>query len=124
MANTDPQTVFTFISRCAPYGSGRPQVCLDAALAAAVFEQEVNYVFMDDGVYQLLAGQNAESIASKTLGSALETLDLYGIDEVLVEQQALQQRGLSAQDLIMPVKVVAADVIADLIARSDLVVNL
>ena len=42
---------FTFISRTAPYGSNRPKMSLDAALATAVFEQEVNYLFMDDGVY-------------------------------------------------------------------------
>ena len=32
--------VFTFISRAAPYGSNRPKMSLDAALATAVFEQE------------------------------------------------------------------------------------
>lgn len=115
---------FTFIARSAPYGTNRPQLCLDMALATAVFEQEVNYLFMGDGVYQLLSGQNAEGIASKTLGNAMETLDLYGIDNVLVEREALSQRSLTEKDLLLPVTLVEPDDIQGLLQRSDCVFNL
>ena len=76
-----PQS-FVFVAKTAPYGSSKPQLCLDAALATAVFEQSVSYVFTGDGVYQLLKDQNAEAIQAKTLGNAMETLDLYGIEQV------------------------------------------
>lgn len=115
---------FVFVSRSAPYGNNRPQLCLDAAFAAAVFEQDVSYLFMGDGVYQLLADQSADSIHSKSLINALETLDLYGIESVMVETSALQQRGLSEADLGINVQPVDAADISKLIADSDCVVNL
>lgn len=115
---------FTFLTRSAPYGSNRPQLCLEAALAAAVFEQQVNYVFLEDGVYQLLQGQNGESIHSKTLGSAMETLDLYGIENVYVEERALEARGLTPEDLVIPVQLCDSDTVAGLLKTADCVFNL
>ena len=88
-----------FISRSAPYGQNRAKLCLDMALASAVFEQDVSYVFMGDGVYQLLKGQDGAAIGSKTLGNALETLSLYGIDSVYAERRSLEKRGIDAADL-------------------------
>lgn len=115
---------FTFISRAAPYGNNRAQLCLDAAFAAAVFEQKVNYLFMDDGVYQLLSDQNAEDIDSKTLGRLLETLDLYGIENVYVLESDLRQRNLKVEDLLTPAEVLSAEQASALLAKSDRVVNL
>ena len=115
---------FTFISRTAPYGSNRPKMSLDAALATAVFEQEVNYLFMDDGVYQLLANQNGEPIQAKTLGNALETLELYGIEEVYVDKASLQERNLEPADLAIPVTLLDVAQMRTLVNRSDFVINL
>ncbi|MCG8413708.1 MAG: sulfurtransferase complex subunit TusC [Pseudomonadales bacterium] len=115
---------FTFLSRSAPYGSNRPQLCLDAALATAVFEQTVNYIFIDDGVYQLLKDQNAEPIRSKTLGNAMQTLELYGIEQVFVDKESLSERGLTADDLLLPAASVDATDIAELLDSSDYVFNL
>jgi tRNA 2-thiouridine synthesizing protein C len=116
--------LFTFISRSAPYGSCRPQLCLDAALATAVFEQQVHYLFVDDGVFQLLNNQQGDAIGSKTLGSAMETLELYGIEKVLVDSNSLDQRGLEDEDLLLPVERVSDEDIRSLIAKSDYVFNL
>jgi tRNA 2-thiouridine synthesizing protein C len=115
---------FLFISRAAPYGNNRAQLCLDTAFASAVFEQDVSYLFMDDGVYQLLSDQNAENIHSKSLGNMLETLDLYGIEKVYVHQDSLAQRKLSNQDLLLEAENIASKDIATLISQSDCVINL
>lgn len=114
----------TFISRSAPYGRNRANLCLDIALASAVFEQEVNYVFIDDGVYQLLKGQDGAAIDSKTLGNALETLSLYGVENVYAEQQSLQRRDIDADELLAGLKLIESEGVAELIARSDTVFNL
>lgn len=114
----------TFISRSAPYGNYQPNLCLDMALASAVFEQVVNYVFLDDGVLQLLRGQQAEGIHSKTLGNALETLELYGIENVFVDGASLQQRKLKQKDLIMDVTLVDHSALSELIENSETVFNL
>ena len=124
MPNSEKPKTFTFISRSAPYGNNRPHLCLDAALATAVFEQNVNYLFMDDGVFQLLANQNADGIASKTLGNALETLELYGIDQVLVHAESLSSRNINSQDLLFPVQLLENSDLPELLESSDYVINL
>jgi len=118
------KSIITFISRGAPYGNNRANLCLDMALASAVFEQEVNYVFLDDGVYQLLKGQDGAAIGGKTLGSALETLALYGIDSVFADQQSLQERGIDGTDLLPSMQLIDSDAVAKLIEKSDTVFNL
>jgi len=124
MSQLPTKKSITIISRRAPYGSYNPQLCLDLALACAVFEQEVNYVFLGDGVYQLKKNQNAERINMKTLGNALETLELYGIENVLVDAASLQSRSLDTADLIMSVKTVSRNDISRLLRESDAVFNL
>ncbi|PCI76153.1 MAG: sulfurtransferase complex subunit TusC [SAR86 cluster bacterium] len=114
----------TFISRSAPYGNNRANLCLDMALASAVFEQDVNYVFLDDGVYQLLKGQDAAAIQSKTLGNALETLALYGIENVYADQQSLKKRGINRAELLPGMQLIDSDAVAKLIESADTVFNL
>lgn len=124
MTETNPSKVITVISRQAPYGSNRAQQCLDIALASAVFEQSVNYVFMGDGVYQLLKNQNATGIQTKTLANALETLDLYGINNVYVDKQSLELRNLQNGDLAIDATAATRDEIANLVEASDSIFNL
>jgi tRNA 2-thiouridine synthesizing protein C len=114
----------SIISRQAPYGSNRAHQSLDIALAAAVFEQTVNYIFMGDGVYQLLGNQNATSIQSKTLVNALKTLDLYGIESIFVDSQSLRERNLIPKDLSLKASIVSRDEIAIIVRASNSVFNL
>ena len=97
---------------------------MDAALAAAVFEQEINFLFMDDGVFQLLQNQNAELITLKSIGNVLETFELYGIEQVLVDGSSLEKRCLTPTSLAIPVKILKAEELQRLIAKSDVVINL
>lgn len=124
MVSDNSRKVITFISRRAPYGESNANLCLDMALACAVFAQSVNYVFLEDGVYQLLKGQDAEGINSKTLGKVLETLDLYGIDNVCVDEDSLVERNIKKSDLLLDAKLVNRHQIAELIAQSNTVFNL
>jgi tRNA 2-thiouridine synthesizing protein C len=126
--NTNPtkpaKSRVTFISRSAPYGNNRANLCLDMALACAVFEQDVNYVFLDDGIYQLLKGQDGAAIQNKTLGNALETLALYGIENVYADQQSLKQRSIDIADLLPGMQLIDSDAVSKLIESSDTVFNL
>lgn len=114
----------TFISRSAPYGNNRANLCLDIALASAVFEQDVSYVFLDDGVYQILKGQDGAAIKSKTLGNSLETLGLYGIENVFADQQSLKKRSIDAAELLPDIQLIDSDALSKLINSSDTVFNL
>lgn len=114
----------TFISRAAPYGQNRANLCLDVALAAAVFEQDVSYAFVDDGVYQLLKGQDGAAIETKTLGGALETLSLYGIENVYAAKRSLLERGVDAKDLLPGLQLIEDSQLVELIENADTVFNL
>ena len=114
----------TFISRAAPYGQNKANLCLDMALASAVFEQDVNYIFFGDGVYQILKGQDGSAIESKTLGNALETLVLYGIEKIYADSQSLQEREISESELLSGMQIVNSESIAQIIESSDAVFNL
>jgi len=124
MASKNTNKVITFISRRAPYGDSNAQLCLEMALACAVFGQTVSYVFLDDGVYQLLKHQDARGIDSKTLGKALETLELYGIENICVDADSLSERGIQGSDLVLEVEPVSRTHIAELIHQADSVFNL
>ena len=113
-----------FISRRPPYGADRARALLDMALAASVYEQDIELLFLGDGVYQLLPGQDAAGIGAKTHGNALEALALYGIENPKVEAAALTRRKLRAAQLVIPVKTLDAGGIRDLIKNSDAVFNL
>ncbi len=124
MASKNTNKAITFISRRAPYGDSNAQLCLEMALACAVFGQTVSYVFLDDGVYQLLKHQDARGIDSKTLGKALETLELYGIENICVDSESLSERGIQGSDLVLEVEPVSRTHIAELIDQADTVFNL
>ena len=119
-----PGKLLLFVSRSPPYGSDRAKAMLDMSLAAAVFEQRMEMLFLGDGVFQLLRGQDGGAIGAKTLGSALEALELYGVERPGVDAEALTERGLGPKDLVIPVELLSADVIRERLAAASVVFNL
>lgn len=114
----------TFLARTGPYGGSKPKALLDMVLSAAVFEQKIHYIFIDDGVYQLLSDQDPSRLSAKNVCTALPALELYGVDKVYVDTESLQKRGLAARQLLVPARACDADAIKALIADSDMVFSL
>lgn len=108
-----------FISRSSPYGSSRARACLDMVLSAAVFDQHVTLLFMDDGVLQLQRGQTANRIQAKDLSAALTALPLYDVNRIYVEEASLHLRGLASQQLVIDAIPCDGDQIAQLIRQAD-----
>ena len=109
-----------FISRHAPYGEFNAREALDATLAASVYEQDVSIVFMDEGVFQLLNGQQGEAIAQKNFNNMLSALPIYGVDNVFAHAESLAQRGLTKDDLILDaIKIITSHEVAELFAQQD-----
>ena len=115
---------FTFLARTAPYGNNRSSLLLDIALASSVFDQKSNYVFMDDGIYQLLKGQNADLIQSKTFGKTIEALSLYGIDDIYVLEKSLKERSVSEKDLLLDPVILSQEKLKLLIETSNNLISL
>lgn len=86
------------ISRQAPYHSHLARGALDAALAAAVFEQDISLLFMDDGIWQLIAQQRTEAAFTKSVEKTLRSLELYDVEQLYFEQASAAVRGIGSQE--------------------------
>ena len=114
---------FMLVNRKAPYGSIYALESLEVVLITAAFEQDVSVVFVDDGVYQLKKGMQTKAIATKNFSPTYRALEDYDIDKLYVEAESLQARGLTAEDLVTSVKVVASAELAELIEQQDVVLS-
>ena len=56
-----------YINRKAPYGTIYALESLEVVLIGAAFEQDVSLAFIDDGVYQLMAGQDTTGAGHEEL---------------------------------------------------------
>ena len=93
---------FMYINRKAPYGTVYALESLEVVLIAAAFEQDVSLAFMDDGVYQIAKGQDTKGIGMKGFSPTYNALGDYDITKLYVERESLEERGLTADDL-MPI---------------------
>ncbi len=92
-------------------------------LVAAAFDQDVSVVFMDDGVCQLKKNQDTTGIGMKNFSKTYGALDDYDVEKIYVEKESLDARGLSAEDLVIPVEVMAADDLREIMAQQDVVIS-
>jgi tRNA 2-thiouridine synthesizing protein C len=107
-----------------PYGKGRERLLLDLALSLGAFDQAVSLLFVGDGVWALLTGQDGELLGCRDLGRLWPALDLYGIDRLYVARSALAARGLDPADLALPVTVLDDSAQAELLNRHGTVLSL
>jgi len=91
---------FLYVNRRAPYGSIYALESLEVVLIGAAFEQDVSMAFLDDGVYQLMQGQDTKGIGMKNFAPTYRALGDYGVTKVFVEKESLDERGLTAADLM------------------------
>ena len=92
-------------------------------LIAATFDQDCSLVFADDGVYQLAKGQNTKAIALKNFSPTYRALEDYDIEKLYVERESLAARGLTEDDLMVPVAVLSSAELAELMAAQDVVLS-
>ena len=117
------QKKFMLVNRKAPYGSIYALESLEVVLITAAFEQDVSVVFVDDGVYQLKKGMQTKAIATKNFSPTYRALEDYDIDKLYVEAESMAARGLTADDLVAPVKIVDAAMLAGLMVEQDVVLS-
>jgi tRNA 2-thiouridine synthesizing protein C len=128
---------FLYINRKAPHGTMYAQESLEVVLIAAAFEQDVTLAFIDDGVYQLMQNQDTSAIGSKNFAPTYRALGDYDVNQIYVESESLEQRGLSKQDL-MPltyededddwaekdsIHIVSSAELADIIEQQDVILS-
>lgn len=112
-----------YVNRKAPYGTIYALESLEVVLIAAAFDQDVSLVFMDDGVYQLKKGHQTKDIEVKNFQPTYRALDDYDVNKLYVEKEALEARGLSQDDMCVPVEVLSAAEIGKLMEEQDVLLS-
>ena len=107
------------IQRTAPYGSSLAREGLDYVLTSAAYDQNIQMLFMADGVFQLVKAQDSSDIQLKSHLGAMEVLPLYDIEGLYVIQEDLTERNLTADQLGLSVKVISREDAHALIDQQD-----
>ncbi|OOF66063.1 sulfurtransferase complex subunit TusC [Rodentibacter sp. Ppn85] len=95
-----------FLFRSAPHGTSSAREGLDALLAATAFcdEEDIGAFFIDDGVFNLLSGQQPELLLQKDFVRTFKLLDLYNIEQCFICRETLDKFGIVEDDLIVSAK--------------------
>jgi len=126
MAQETPDRVskrFLYVNCKAPHGTIYALESLEVVLIGAAFEQDVSLAFVGDGVYQLTKGQDTKGIEMKNFSPTFRALEDYDVTKLYVEQEALQARGLTEADLVVPVEVVSAQRMAEIMESQDVILS-
>jgi tRNA 2-thiouridine synthesizing protein C len=114
---------FLYVNRRAPYGSIYALESLEVVLIGAAFEQDVSLAFLGDGVYQLTKGQDTKALEVKNFSPTFRALEDYDVTKLYVEKEALEARGLREADLVVPVQVVDAARMAEIMEAQDVILS-
>ncbi len=128
---------FLYVNRKAPYGTIYALESLEVVLIGAAFEQDVSLAFLDDGVYQITKGQETKEVGMKNFSPTYKALGDYEVNKIYVEQESLDARGLTLDDLLPltyededddwaeknSIKVVSATELAEIMDQSDIVLS-
>ena len=114
---------FMYVNRKAPYGTVYALEMLEKVLIAAAFEQDVHVVFMDDGVYQLKKEQETKAINMKNFSPTFRALEGYDVEKLYVEKESLEARGLTVDDLVVPVEVLSSEELKSLMSKQEVILT-
>jgi len=114
---------FLYVNRRQPHGTAYPFESLETVLIGAAFDQDVSVLFIDDGVYQLKKEQAPEGIEIKNFSKAFPALEMYDVEKLFVEQESLEERGISIDDLLVNVELISCKDVSALIGQHDVVLS-
>jgi len=128
---------FLYVNRKAPYGTIYAWESLEVVLIGAAFDQDVSLAFIDDGVYQLVKGQDTKEIGMKNFSPTYSALGDYDVNKIYVEKESLEARGLTIDDLQHlvwedededwaekdSIKIVTASEMAEIMDQSEVVLS-
>ena len=100
---------FMFVNRKAPYGTIYALESLEVVLITAPFDQDVSLVFKGIGI--------------KNFSPSYRALDGYDVEKLYVDQDSLAQRGLTEKDLLVPVEVLDAQQMGQLMQQQDVILS-
>ncbi len=131
---------FLYVNRKAPYGTIYALESLEVVLIGAAFDQDVSLAFIDDGVYQLKKDQKTSvdsGAGMKNFSKTYLALGDYDVNKIYVDKASLDERGLTADDLMelvyededddykekSSISIVNQDELAQLMEQQDVVLS-
>jgi tRNA 2-thiouridine synthesizing protein C len=114
---------FLYLNRKAPYGSIYALESLEVVLIGAAFDQDVSLAFIDDGVYQLKKNQETKAIGMKNFSPTYRALEGYDVEKLYVDKASMEARGLTEEDLIVPVEILDEAQMVELMAQQDVILS-
>ncbi|MFA7555071.1 MAG: sulfurtransferase complex subunit TusC [Spongiibacteraceae bacterium] len=121
--NTSSTKRMVLFCRKSPYGNALAREALEIALATAVFEQDLAIIFSGDGVWQLQPQQNSAEIHVKSQQKLLAAFAMYDLNEIYVEQEALELRNINHQELSIAATLIDRQKAAELCNSADIILN-
>jgi tRNA 2-thiouridine synthesizing protein C len=118
-----PIKKFMYVNRKAPYGTVYALEGLEVVLITAAFDQDVSLVFVDDGVFQIKKDQETTGINMKNFSPTYRALEGYDVEKIYAEKESLESRGLSEDDLVIPVEILSSAKISELMDAQDVIVT-
>ncbi len=111
------------IVRTAPHGTIYTYEGLEMVLIMAAYDQEISMAFIGDGVFSLKKDQDTTELEIKGFMKTLGVLEDYDVEDIYVDRQSLEDRGLTVDDLFIPVQVLEANAIGKLMGEQDVLIQ-
>ena len=109
--------------RSTPHNGIQIQEKLDIILTTAAFDQQVALLFLDDGVFQLKKGQHPEKHGLKETATIFKALEIYDVNDLFIEVESLQERGLKFDDLNLNLTTLYRKDVNSLLKQYDIVIS-
>lgn len=111
------------VLRHAPHGTIYTYEGLEMILIMAAYEQDLSLAFIGDGVYALKKNQDTAGIGIKGFARTFMALDGYDVEKLYVDRHSLEERGLTADDLVIDVELLSSAEIGRLMKDQDLIIH-
>lgn len=108
-----------FVNRNAPHGTIYAWEGLEVVLIFGAYENELSAVYMDDAVFSLKKGQDTSVLGIKGFIQTLPVLEDYGCEKIYVDRESLEKRGMTPEDISIPVEIVDSAAIGKIMNEQD-----
>jgi len=108
------------IFRKGPYGHINSLEGIRIAQGLLVLDVEADAVFIDDGVFNLVKGQDPKGIGHHSVMGALEAMHRYDIP-IFACESSLKQRGIKPEDIdpAFEVQIISLEELSDLLLQAE-----
>ena len=113
-----------FVFTSAPHGNASGREGLDALLATSALTDDIGVFFIGDGVFQLLGGQQPQTVLARDYIATFKVLPLYDIDTFWVCAASLHERGLNeSASFVLDITALEPDVLREHLSQFDTVLT-